>query len=437
MTTFEQDIPARHRRIVEVFADCFGPLAHVSPDAFRIKFRKMAAGPFAFYRGSAPLFYADVAGLEDPFLDERTSRVWIHGDLHPENFGTYMNAEGAIVFDVNDFDEAYVGPFTWDLQRLAAGLALVGWAKALSDAEIAQLVAASARAYADQVAAFERAAHGGDFALTRENTSGTVQRLLLAAASRTRAGVLDEVTAVERWERRFVQGDNVFAVDAEERACVLDGFERYLETLPNAPRGGARPLVKDVVARRGVGIGSAGLRSYNLLVEGATQALETDVLLYMKLAQPAAPARAVEDADVRAYFLHEGHRTVVSQRALQAYADPWLGHTTLGDAGQLVAEVSPYALDLDWGDVNTPEEMLELVGYLGRATAKIHCVSDVHSDHTLVPFHTEEAIGGALAGREDELVRELVQFAHEYAARVRDDHRLFVDAFRNGELALV
>lgn len=81
--------------------------------------------------------------------------------------------------------------------------------------------------------------------------------------------------------------------------------------------------------------------------------------------------------------------------------------------------------------------MLELVGYLGRATAKIHCGSDVHSDHTLVPFHTEEAIGGALAGREDELVRELVHFAHEYGARVRDDHRLFVDAFRNGELGLV
>ena len=53
---------------------------------------------------------------DDPFLDERTSRVWIHGDLHAENFGTYMNSAGILVFNVNDFDEAYVGPFTWDLQ---------------------------------------------------------------------------------------------------------------------------------------------------------------------------------------------------------------------------------------------------------------------------------------------------------------------------------
>ncbi|WP_432128418.1 DUF2252 family protein, partial [Streptomyces sp. bgisy082] len=43
-----------------------------------------------------------------PHLDERTSRVWIHGDLHAENFGTYMNANGRLIFNVNDFDEAYV-----------------------------------------------------------------------------------------------------------------------------------------------------------------------------------------------------------------------------------------------------------------------------------------------------------------------------------------
>ena len=91
------------------------------PAAFRRKFRKMAASPFAFYRGSASLFYADQTGAyrDDSFLDEHTSRVWIHGDLHAENFGTYMNSSGQLVFNVNDFDEAYVGPFSWDLKRFS------------------------------------------------------------------------------------------------------------------------------------------------------------------------------------------------------------------------------------------------------------------------------------------------------------------------------
>ena len=106
------------------------------PAAFRTKFRKMAADPFAFYRGSACLFYADVARQSDPWADQRTRRVWIQGDLHAQNFGTYLNSAGVLVFDVNDFDEAYLGHFTWDLQRFAASLALLGWSKALSDTDI-------------------------------------------------------------------------------------------------------------------------------------------------------------------------------------------------------------------------------------------------------------------------------------------------------------
>ena len=53
----------------------------------------------------------------------------IQGDLHAENYGTYMNSQGKLVFDVNDFDEAYVGHYTWDLQRMAASLALLGFAR--------------------------------------------------------------------------------------------------------------------------------------------------------------------------------------------------------------------------------------------------------------------------------------------------------------------
>src|SRR5918992_4577658 len=81
----------RQMKIVEVLVDAFSELMGADPDAFRQKFRKMAADPFAFYRGSAPLFYADMEREEDPWADERTSRVWIQGDLHAENFGTYMN----------------------------------------------------------------------------------------------------------------------------------------------------------------------------------------------------------------------------------------------------------------------------------------------------------------------------------------------------------
>src|SRR3954470_12486459 len=150
--------------IVDVLTREFGELMVLDPGAFRRKFRKMAATPFAFYRGSASLFYADMTGAyADPsFLNERTSRVWIHGDLHAENFGTYMNSSGQLVFNVNDFDEAYVGPFSWDLKRFAASLALIGYQKALSDDSISTLVTTFARAYLTELRAI---AAGGDDAI--------------------------------------------------------------------------------------------------------------------------------------------------------------------------------------------------------------------------------------------------------------------------------
>src|SRR3954451_22860445 len=111
---------SRERLIVDVLETAFADLMEADPHAFRVKFRKMAADPFAFYRGSACLFYADMAEVEDPWADDHTSRVWIHGDLHAENFGTYMNSDGRMVFDVNDFDEAYLGHFSWDLRRFVA-----------------------------------------------------------------------------------------------------------------------------------------------------------------------------------------------------------------------------------------------------------------------------------------------------------------------------
>jgi uncharacterized protein (DUF2252 family) len=411
----------------------FGDSIAREPAAFRRKFRKMAATPFAFYRGSACLFYADLSGelLDDSYLDELTRRVWIHGDLHAENFGTYMNASGVLVFNVNDFDEAYVGPYTWDLKRFVASVALIGYAKALSDDVISRLVGDFAHSYLGELLGI---AHGGDDAigsLTLDTTSGVLHRVLQTARLNTRVSMLDQETTIENFERRFTITESRLPVDAITRSTVVEAFQDYLGTLPS-PLSPVEHVIKDVALRKGVGIGSAGLPSYNLLLEGHTQALENDVILYMKQAQVPAVARYITDEKVHGYFRHQGHRTAESQRALQAYADSWLGYTVLSGVGQLVAEVSPYSADLDWSDVNEPGDLSSVVRDLGRAVARMHSVADDESSHDLVDFSTEEAIAGAVNGDHDGFVAMLVDFAHAYGARVRQDHQLFVDLFRNG-----
>jgi uncharacterized protein (DUF2252 family) len=425
----------RSESIVRVLADAFGDLIEADERAFRHKFRKMAASPFAFYRGSAPLFYADVARLEDPWADERTSRVWIQGDLHAENFGTYMDSAGILVFDVNDFDEAYVGHFTWDLRRMAASLALLGFAKALSDEAIERMIEAYGRAYLEQVRAFASGDRDSEYRLTLDNTDGVLNEVLLRARLETRVALLDATTTVEGAERHFSAGPGVRLLADGERAEVERAFAAYLETIPEIKRQhSVSYAVKDVIGRAGFGIGSAGLPAYSLLVEGRTQALENDVVLSMKQGNVAAASRVVDDRTIEGYFEHPGHRTAVSQRALQAHADPWLGWCELRGAGQVVKEVSPYEADIDWGQVSDLDDVFPLLDYLGQATAKVHCVSDAGSEQTLVEFQTEEAIMAVAGGREDEFAADLVRFGTAYGDLARDDHRRFVDAFRNGRI---
>lgn len=424
--------------IVDVLRDAFAPLMRADPAAFRAKYRKMAREPHAFYRGTACLFYNDVTAEPADWAAQGAERIWIHGDLHIENFGTYLNSDGRLTFDVNDFDEAYVGRFTWDLQRFAASLALVAWQKALPEDAIRKLIARYARSYLAQVNHYTGTADDEDFAIRLDNAHGPVLTALESARMMRRADLLDEVTVIQRGVRTFIEDDTKRRLSRDERTEVVAAFRDYLDTIPDSKRFDRELFyeLRDVVGTSGFGIGSAGLPAYNVLVEGYSQALDNDVVLSMKQANVPALSRFVDTTEVDAYFEHEGHRTAVSQRALQVHTDPLLGHTRVRGVGYVVSEVSPYEVDLDWEEINEPAEMRAVVDLLGRATAKIHCASDEDSEQDLVDFQVEEAIARSVQGRRNEFVGWLCDWGIAYAARAREDHALFVDAFREGQVGI-
>ena len=427
---------ARTSTIIGVLEDAFEDLMLADPRAFRAKYRKMAADPFAFYRGTACLFYHDVTAMADAWADERTSAIWIHGDLHVENFGSYMNSDGRLVFDINDFDEAYIGHFSWDLRRFAASMAFMGWQKALPEELVRELIGKYVRAYLRQVSHYARSDDDDDFALRLENTRGPVLDVLVEARGYSRSAMLGAMTRIEDNVRVFDEDASVRRLGRAEEAKVLRAFDEYLATIPESKRFDRELFyeVRDVVGKSGFGIGSAGLPAYNVLVEGFSQSLDNDVVLSMKQANVPAVGRFVDGGVVEGYFAHEGHQTVVSQRALQVHTDPLLGYTTIDGVGYVVSEVSPYEADLDWSNINEPSDMARVVEALGRATAKIHCASDEDSEQDLVDFQTEHVIAGVVEGRRREFVEDIVSFGVDYAQRVRKDHGLFVDAFRESRI---
>lgn len=429
---------SRQQHIVNTLVEAHQDLMGADPLAFRARFRKMAADPYAFYRGSASLFYADMAELDDEWADDRTGRVWIHGDLHAENFGTYMSNEGRLTFDVNDFDEAYVGHFSWDLRRFVASLTLLCWQKALPSEAVRELARSYLESYLRRVQDYVDDEQS-TFAFGLENTDGTIYEVLQQARAARRTRLLDSLTLIDNYERQFRDDGSIRSLDDDEHAEVSEAFERYLGTIPSSERSrrGVFYRVKGIVGKKGFGIGSAGLPTYNVLIEGFDEAQENDIILTVKQSNIAAPSRIIQDERVRSYFEDDGHRAVISQRSLQSHTDPFLGYTTIRGVSFVVSELSPYKRDLSWDDLTEPEQMMPVLEALGQATAKIHCSTDEDSDHDLVPFRTETAILSAVDHSRSRFIEDIIAFGEDYADTVRQDHALFVDAFREGLITAV
>lgn len=101
---------ARHIRLVD--------------EDLAIKHKEMAskAGPFPFFRAT---FYRWIALWKDVCPELVKAPVVLSvGDLHVENFGTWRDSEGRLIWGVNDFDEAFPLPYTQDLVRLASSALL-------------------------------------------------------------------------------------------------------------------------------------------------------------------------------------------------------------------------------------------------------------------------------------------------------------------------
>ncbi len=139
-------------------------------------------------------------------------------------------------------------------------MALIGYAKALSDDQITELVKVYAAAYRDRIHALATSASDEVPPFTLDTAEGPLLDALRDARSLTRFGLLDSMTEIRDFERRFAPGGGSIELDAAARYKVLAAFDGYLETLPESSL--ARPdsyRVKGVVGRRGIGIGSAGL----------------------------------------------------------------------------------------------------------------------------------------------------------------------------------
>lgn len=306
-------------------------------DLVPIRYGRMSASAFAFYRGAAAVMAADLASLPRSDLE-----VQLCGDAHLANFGGFASPERSLVFDLNDFDETLPGPFEWDVKRLVASLEIAARDRAFTSKQARRVVLAGACAYRtamrsfaqmsnldiwyssldiDTIAARWGAQSGGE-AIKR------LQRAAAKAESKDRLRAKTRLTEVVEGNLR-IRNDPPLLVPAgalytgtehdSVTGTIRDALRAYRQTLTPDRRALLETYRYVDMARKVVGVGSVGMRAWVVLMVGRDQG--DPLFLQVKEAE----ASVLESHLKRSTYRYHGRRVVEGQRMMQASSDIFLG----------------------------------------------------------------------------------------------------------------
>ncbi|MFD6244288.1 DUF2252 domain-containing protein [Streptomyces roseolus] len=399
------------------------------PELTPIRVGRMAANPFAFLRGSAGLMAHDLAGTPVTGIAAQ-----LCGDAHAANFGLYGDARGRLVMDLNDFDETVVGPWEWDLKRLATSLVLAGRVVGADEDTCRAAAFDTVGAYRRTMRLLARlpALDAWNAIPDEELVSHTDARDLLGTLERVSAKARNNTSArfaarsteavaeTDGGGRRFVDAPPVLRrVPDAEAAAVTAALGEYLGTVSEDRRPLlARYAVHDV-AFRVVGTGSVGTRSYVvLLLDHRGEPL----VLQVKEARPSVllphlPAGfSVPDPG------HEGRRVVLGQKRMQVVSDILLGWTTVDGRPFQVRQFRNRK-----GSVDPAALTADQVDDYGRMTGALLARAHAHS--------ADPRLIAGYCGKSEEFDEAVAAFAVAYADRTTADHADLLTAIRTGRMA--
>ncbi len=389
-------------------------IARHNEEAFG-KFDKLSGSRFSFFRGTALLFYRDMAG-EDAWMPT----VLAAGDVHPENFGVMPNADNVPIFGINDYDEVFYAPFTWDLKRGATGFMIAAdEIGGYGGGKRRKIAASFVRGYADRIAAYAIDHTESDSDLRRDSAPDLVADLIDHATSGGHAKWLHEKYYNET--RTGFKSSKKLVPITSRRGEFQDLIDRYVEDSGvSVPARAGSMQVKDVAERRGQGTASLGLVRYYLMIEGPLDDASDDILIELKQARRSAldglvpPSEHLVDGDA--------DRVAHGQRVQLVSGDRFYGSIKHRGISFLVRERSWFRDDIDLDDLSF-KQWRHYARICGEVVAQAHALSD---DAGLIDHDVEPDIVEAMGNR-DLFVDDIVRFAEEADHRYVRDHRAFRD----------
>ena len=416
-------------------------------DLLPLRYKRMSASAFTFYRGSALIMASDLAQTPTTGID-----VQACGDAHISNFGLFSSPERRTVFDINDFDETLPGPWEWDVKRLATSVEICGRDNGFSKNQRTAAVRSCVRGYREGMAQFAEMGHLDvwyahlDVDTLRAEIAADIdtksakkadKRLAKAKAKDSLRAVkkLTEVvdgqlritsnpplivpmrdlvaqTGNDRLIERFDEGD----IGRLMRAILTE----YRFTLPPDRRQLVSQYTVKDVAHKVVGVGSVGTRAWIVVMQGADE--NDPLVLQVKEAQESVLERFVG----KSKFHQHGQRVVLGQRAIQTASDMLLGWCRLpGEDGR----AKDYYVRQLWdgkGSIDLslldPQQLEQLGQACGWTLAHAHART---GDRFAIT---------AYLGSSDKFDKAVTKFARAYADQNEADYQRFMQALETGEL---
>jgi uncharacterized protein (DUF2252 family) len=402
-------------------------------DLVPLRYARMAASAFTFYRGAAAVMASDL-GTQD----STGFTVQLAGDAHLANFGGFATAERTLVFDLNDFDETLPGPFEWDVKRLVASFEVAGRHNGFTPEQRAEIIAAVAQEYRNAMAEFAGMSRL-DVWYARIQAEDIVNRWVgsahpdrIASFQRTLAKGRRKTSAgaVSRYTTRGPDGElhiisdppfvepigQLVGMDQTDVRSAVEGIlAQYRKSLSDDLQvllDGYR--VVDA-ARKVVGVGSVGTRCWIALLVGKDDPSD-DLVLQMK----EANASVLESVAPPSSYENHGRRVVEGQRLMQASSDMLLGWTRVPGIDGVWRDF--YVRQM-WDWKTSPD--LEAMDHLAMGVYARVC------GWTLARAHARSGNRYSIAaylGSGRTFTRAMQQFADAYADQNQRDYEAFLRA---------
>jgi uncharacterized protein (DUF2252 family) len=399
------------------------PFARRNPELLRHKIARMAESPFAFFRGTFHLFARDVLGGVGgvlPLFHGTGVELDLVGDIHSENYGTFKADDGAVHYDVNDFDETTTGRFDFDICRLATSLFLAARDRGDALATAVQVSLSGIVAYTTAVRKAVHKAKGETLDIREGTTSASpaVDALVEQNAGVKRPAFMGRITEMKDGHRRLLRSERYFNLPEDQRKQALRLLEGYCKCQPGLPEKDHFFDVEDTCGRVS-GIGSMGRFRYVVLLNGKGSEDGRNVLLEFKESRPSAYDLYRDRDSDEAALAKRAERVITMQRQSQAAANRFLGFAIDGKQSFQVRELGPH-------DARIDAKALPKDGLNGVATVQAEILARIHARAVV------RAVGPANPLAEladpDAFCQRVLSFALSYADLVRADWTRFVGA---------